>query len=415
MMFNQKTLFIPIKTLTLPLSLLITANASALSLDEAVNAQLTTAGSQACAELLNGFSAAENAGRLTGGLEGICATIIPAGTNPAANSAGGGAAAPISAPAAMQELADVSHGKEKSTSDNIINTSINANWNLFFTAEVETLDRDQTDFEHGYNSDRKRFLGGLTYTANPKSVYSLAIDYNEQEGDFIDNDGEFERDSLGLRLLASYRPTQNTFFSVLAGYDDVSAEHERTTGFSFILNNTPIDTPVSGTPEADYDYNQYGLSVLGGYDYQKGNYTITPSIGLNWSKSDYGTYSETGNSGLELTFYDDEEKSLQSVIALTTSASFSRSYGTINPQFGIAWHHEFEDDQRSAEVSFTGDTFNERFEYQTEAPDRDFFNLSAGVVFALKSGIQTFINIQGLAGHEFYDNYIVSLGVRKEL
>lgn len=388
------------------ISLLVFANnTTAQSLDEAINEQLAL-GPLPCAELL--ADVADNTDRLTGGLLDICSAAVPAGS--AGDSSGGGSASPISAPTIMQSITNAAHG-DKDKSNELI--SINKAWGIFFTAEAESLDRENSDFEQGYDSDRARFIFGTSYTASPTAVYSLALDINQHEGDYSSG-GNFENDSKGLRFLSSFRPTKNTFLTVLGAYDSVSAKQERDTNFSYLFNGASIFS-TSGAANADYDYDQYGLSIDTGYEYQTGQYTLTPTAGIHWNRNDFSTHSETGNSGLELTFYDSEEESLQSIIGINLSASYGTGFGTFNPQFGLNWHHEFKDDRRTAEVSFTGDTLAERFTYETEEKDSDFFNVSAGFVLVFKGGLQGFANIQTLVGHDYYDSTIASLGLRYEL
>lgn len=400
----------PIKSASLSLLTsaitILSPNTLAQSLDEAINQQLAL-GPLPCAELFAGVT--DNTDRLTGGLLNICSAAVPAGA--VSSSGGGGSATPISTPVAMQNIVDAAHG-DKQAKDNT-SLAIDNKWSLFFTAESESLDRDNTEFEQGFQSDQSRFIFGSSYSPNPKVVYSLAHYINRHKGDY-DGGGDFENSSEGARLLSSFRPTENTFINLLAGFDSVSSARERAADFSFEFNNASVFS-TSGSARSDYDYDRYGLNFDAGYQHQYGRYTVSPSLGLLWNNEDYGTYSEGGNTGLELTFYDDERESLQSLLGLNISANFGTSFGVLSPQLGFTWHHEFEDDQRRAEVSFTGDNLAERFSYQTEAADSDFFNINAGVAVIFKGGLQGFVNIQALAGHEFYDNTIASLGLRYEL
>ncbi len=392
------------------LALLISSAVSAQSLNEAIYEQLEFGAELACTELTAGYSDPDNI-RFTGGLADICGTAFPSGGVGGSSAEGGSATPSISTPNIMKKVTSTADSDHENNPNYV---GLTKNWGLFFTAEAETLDRDATELEGGYDSNRHRFIFGSTYRFSTKSAVSLAIDLNEHEGDYDNGDGEFDTSSQGLRLLGSFRPTNNTFINILAGYDDISTERTRTSSLSYLEVGIPIAS-YSGAPTADYDYNQYAISIDGGYDFQTGKYTFTPTVGLSWSNIDYGTYSEAGNSGFELTYYDVEDESLQSTIGLITTTSFGTSFGAINPQLGIVWHHEFEDDQDRTEVSFTGDTFNKRFSYETDAPDSDFFNLSVGAVLLFKNGLQGFVNVQTLLGHEYYDNTIASLGLRYEL
>jgi uncharacterized protein YhjY with autotransporter beta-barrel domain len=388
------------------LPLAVSTNAFSLSLEEAVNAQLAL-GPLPCAELLSGY--ADNTDRFSGGLLDICSAAVPAGT--VSNSSGGNSAVATTTPAVMSNVVKNIHAG-KNSSDEAITTKINPDWSLFFTAEAEALDKEETDFSGAYDSDSFRVLAGVTYSANPAAVYSFAFDSTRQDGDY-NSGGNFEHNSYGARLLASFRPTDQWFVSALTSVSSISADYQREGHFSFDFNHASVFS-TTGTPAADYEYDLYGINLETGYEYQTGRYTFSPSIGLQWQKTDYGTYSETGNSGLELTFYDRKQMSLQTTLGLTTTASFSTSFGAVNPQLGLAWHHELKD-QSNGEISFIGDSFNERFQYETDELDSNFLTISAGAVFVLKQGLQGFVNVQTMAGHDYYDSVIANLGFRLEL
>lgn len=395
-----------IKYLFALISAVVSTNAFSLSLEEAVNDQLAL-GPLPCAELLDGY--ADNTGRFSGGLLDICSAAVPAGA--ASNSSGGNAAIATTTPAAMSNVVKNIHAGKKSSGE-VITTNINPDWSLFFTAEAETLDKEETYFSGAYDSDFFRAVAGMTYSANAAAVYSFAVDTTRQDGTY-NSGGDFEYDSYGARLLASFRPTDQWFISALASTNSISAKYQRESHFSYDFNNASVFS-TTGSPAADYKYDQYGINLETGYDYQTGRYTFSPSIGLQWKESDYGTYSETGSSGLELTFYDRKQTSLQTTLGLTTTTSFSTGFGVANPQLSLAWHHELKD-RDNGEVSFIGDSFNERFQYETDEPDKDFLTVSAGAVFVFKKGLQGFVNLQTMAGHSYYDNMIASLGFRLEL
>jgi hypothetical protein len=304
---------------------LLPSSTMELSLDVAVNEQLGL-GPLPCAELLAGFT--DNTDRLTGGLLTICSALVPAGS--IGDSAGGGSATAISTPTIMQNVVDTAYGdngKDKGL------FSITKNWGIFFTAEAESLNRETSDFAQGFKSDRDRFIFGSSYTASAKRVYRVAFDINRLEGDY-NGGGEFENSSQGIRLLGSFRPFENSFINVLGGFDAISTKQEHGASFDYSFNGASAFN-TSGAPGTVYDYEQYGISINVGHDYRAGQYTFSPTLGFNWNKTDYGTYSEAGNSGLELTFYDNEEESLQTTIGINTSASLGTSFGAFKPQLGL--------------------------------------------------------------------------------
>ena len=174
----------------------------------------------------------------------------------------------------------------------------------------------------------------------------------------------------------------------------------------------PVRTNGAIGKSADTNADEYSAGMLVGYDFVVRNYTIGPRVSVDWIQTDYDRYREKGESGLELTFYNDEETSLQSTLGVEGSAAFSTSYGVFLPQVTFAWKHEFDDDQRKIDVSFAGDTESAQFSYKTERPDRDFFELNVGLVFVTAHGVQVYGNYRTLRGHSYFDSHAGILGLR---
>lgn len=268
---------------------------------------------------------------------------------------------------------------------------------LWGAGGYEDLDRDATIFEEGYDSDIWRVTVGVDYQFTDRIFAGLAFDYYQQDGNF-DGGGGFDIKSLGFIGFGSFLPTDNTFFQFYGGYARNEYDRTRITTFTQYIYS------YSGAPNANYDANQYSAGIIGGYDFSIGNVTIGPRIGFDWIHTDFETYSEEGDSGLELTFHDDDQTLLQARAGVRTLISFRTDFGVVVPQASFDWKHEFANDQRTAEVSFVDDTRAQRFTYETGKPDRDWFEINAGVAAALPNGIQLFGNYRTMVGHSFFDS-----------
>jgi outer membrane autotransporter protein len=383
----------------------------AQSLDAAVTQQLRTVGGVACATLRG----ADPLSSFQGGLLTICSRATGVGASPAAASAGGGAGTPTTVPGVVTRRMEAALGEEEETDtaepqpDEVILEV--GRWNVFFSGEYETLDRDETTFEDGFDSDISRLTVGADVRLTERSTMGAAFVGSDQSGDF-DGGGDFDVDSFGVLVFGTYLPTDRTFIQFSAGYFDKSNERERVATFE-----SDDVTPFSrtGRPDADFDADQLSAGILVGYDSSIGNVTFGPRAGLDWIDDDFGTYSEKGISGLELTFHDDKTTSLQSTIGLWGSVPISTGIGVVLLQGNLDWKHEFDQDQRDVEVSFTGDNRSKRFTYETEKPDRDFFEFSTGFSVVLPKGIQVYFNYRTLFDHKFFDNNAAMIGARLEL
>lgn len=384
-------------------------------LNNAVNDQLLFFDGLECNLLLDGNPS--NTTFLTGQLLGICTRGVPAGGAGPSNSAGGGAATPVTLPKIVQQrLQKSDEGKESEAKDKTANADAVVNLergiSLFFSGELENLDRDVTTFEDGYDSDIWRLVVGADEQITERITAGIALDYYRQDGNFTGG-GKFENDSFGVLAFGSFLPFPSTFLQITAGYARKQYERSRIATFTqFQSDGTTVDFFRQGREKGDYDADEAHVSALAGYDHPIGNVTISPRVGLDWTHIDFDTYSETGDSGLELTFHNDKQTSLQSSVGLQTSVALSTGFGVVIPTASVDWNHEFENDQRRVEVSFVEDTRAKRFKYETEKPDRDWCEINAGVVMVLPHEFKIFGNYRTLVGHSFIDNYAGTIGVR---
>jgi len=75
--------------------------------------------------------------------------------------------------------------------------------------------------------------------------------------------------------------------------------------------------------------------------------------------------------------------------------------------------HEFLNDRHTIHASSpNGDV---AFDFVTDKPDRDYFNVGAGVVFVLPDGISPFLNYTAEVANRFEEVHTVTAGVRLEM
>jgi outer membrane autotransporter protein len=92
--------------------------------------------------------------------------------------------------------------------------------------------------------------------------------------------------------------------------------------------------------------------------------------------------------------------------------AISTGFGVVVPQAIAEYVHEFLDDQRSVGFRLVQEPFQARFLYQTDPPDRDYFNLGVGVAMVLPNGLQPYLNFRELVGYDDRSSHTVTLGLR---
>lgn len=252
-----------------------------------------------------------------------------------------------------------------------------------------------------------------------------ALNYAHIFGDFRRSRGDFDTDSYGVLFYAGLLPAKNLFIDVVAGYTRHDYDIERDVAFGGATGNGFVRR--SGTAVGDTSGDQFTASVRGGYDFILRNLTIGPRVGLNYRFLTIDGFAEKGRrglacldatclsvntTGLELAYERQEETSLTSTMGVFASLAIGTGIGVIVPQTTLEWFHEFEDNQRTIHFRFVDDFSRTKLKFNNDPPDRDYFNVGAGVAVVLRNGLSPFLNYRALVGYKDRQNHAVTVGLR---
>jgi len=369
------------------------------SLDDAVNAQLEFV-NIACDRLLN--SDATNISALTGELVLICQRGAPSSGAGSSGASGGGAGTATNMPDAVRTRLD----SDSSTSEGVER-------GFFMTMYSGASDRKVTELQDGYGSSITGAVAGFDRQFG-EWLGGFAVDYFEHDGDFIGG-GDFETRSTGIVFFGSRALGDKANFDFYAGYNDHSKDRTRIASFVHVEPDGSPFFDSNGTPDSDFNASQVLAGLQYTYSISMGDVTFGPRFNLDWSDTQFDAYTETEtlDSGLALTFYDDEETSLVSTIGLDASVAISTKFGAVIVSQYFNWKHEFDNKQRDAEVSFAGDTRNQRFSYQTDAADEDYFTYGISLSLVLGNDFDAFVAYERTSSHDFLSAHMFNLGFRK--
>jgi uncharacterized protein YhjY with autotransporter beta-barrel domain len=341
-----------------------------------------------------------------GALAEICDRFVDQAGPATSSSGGGGAATPPSPPAAVEARLKKEGVEEDGASVR----------GFFFTIGEDSIDRTVSTFEDGYQSDVLKVAAGFDRTVGGSWIAGFAVDFAEQEGDFIDG-FDFEIRSIGVTGYGSRLIGENASLDFYFGYAQLSNERQRRATFEEISGDDVFPTvfSITGAPTADFDADQVLTGIRFSRDWVRDNLTFGPRLGLDWNRTGYDTYDEVDDSGLALTFHDDKETSSQFFAGVAGSIALSTSFGVVVIHESLAYRYETDQDQRNVEVSFVEDTRSRRFTYQTEKPDRGFLEFTIGATFILRNGLQVLTEYGGITSHKYLDTHSFVVGFRKEL
>ena len=299
-------------------------------------------------------------------------------------------------------------------------TSSQSRWKglgFFASGLVESLNRNISTFQDGYNSTILGFSAGVDYRFSKQFVAGLVGNFSNTDGDF-DGGGRFSTNTYGGLAFALVMPTDKTFIQMTAGYSRNNYLVSRlatalVSSVSVVGNDRTVNSFASSNSNGDV----LNLGALTGYDHPIGRFVIGPRAGVNYSQTHIGNYAENGGGGIGLKYDDQYIHSMQSTAGIQGSTVYSTQVGVIVHQVNADYIHEFANSQRHIGVQFTEDQRANptRFAFQNEVPVRNYFNLATGLMAVLPNGWQPFVNFRAMVGNNQFDNYAGTFGLRIEL
>jgi len=277
---------------------------------------------------------------------------------------------------------------------------------LFASVDYQSFDKDTTRFEGGFGRDTVGGTIGADYLFRNGLVLGTAVSYGHEFGSY-DSGGRFDHDAYGILVYGSFVPITSMFVDAVVGYTRKDYSFERHASF------TSATLTTLGPTSGDTDGNEFRIGVNTGYDFLFGRFTVGPRVGVLYRETTIAGFRESGSTGLELAYDNQNVQSLTTTVGVFGSVAISTGFGVIVPQASAEYVHEFLDDQRSVGFRLLQDpTPGRRYLFQTDPPDRDYFNLGVGVSMVLANGVQPFLNFRELVGYKDRSSHTVTLGLR---
>jgi uncharacterized protein YhjY with autotransporter beta-barrel domain len=323
---------------------------------------------------------------------------------------------------AIEERLSRARDGEDETGASSTDIELGGGISLFITGEYEDREKEGTDFQDETDSDNTTLTVGADTPFSEKWVGGVALSVKNEDGDF-ESGGGFDNDTIGVFFYGSFLPAERFFVDVVVGYSTIDLDIERNTEYEILDNGIPPNDadgnprlPLSGTAKSDdADADEFTASILLGYDYPMGKYTVGPRVGLQWKQTDFDSYDETGDSGLELSYSDHSIISRRIVLGLFASTAISTGSAVLVPQITVDYINESEDDRDSITASFVEDLRGDdakKFKFETDEWESDWLEIGIGLVAVFPNDVQAFANYSAYASNDLYDSWTASAGVR---
>jgi uncharacterized protein with beta-barrel porin domain len=272
------------------------------------------------------------------------------------------------------------------------------------TGEIESFDYD------GFS-----ITAGADYRVTDELVVGGAFTYSNQETEFDQtinstSGQEIDGDFYTISAYGSYFLPNDFYIDGVISYGWIDYDATR----RIVIVSETAEPSVDETANADYDGNQFAISVGAGRDFYFDEISLSPFFRLAYLDADIDAYTETGANGLGFAFEEQDIDSLTTQLGLQASYSISTGFGVVLPYARGVWVHEFEDEDpivaRYASDPFGLSTFTITPVDRTE----NYGRLGGGVSATLPNGWSGFVDYETIVGIDDFSSHQILAGVRAE-
>ena len=287
--------------------------------------------------------------------------------------------------------------------------------------------------------------GGNGASADKTGPLSRLGVFANGQGSFGDQDATsrepgFDFHTAGLTVGADYRILDPLVVGLAFGYlrtntsTDAAAGDSRVNGYSFsiygnyyVLPKLYIDAIVMGgwnnydvkrnTPtgvaEAEPGGNQFSIGSSVGYDFSMAGFTFGPTARVTYVRIHIDGYQETGAGPSNSRVGSQTVESVTTDLGGQINYAISFGWGVLSPLLRFEWEHEYKGGSRIVNAGLVSDPATS-VAFATSKPDRDYFNLGAGITATLPRGIGAFFYFEEQIGRSGFTNHTFTGGVRIE-
>ncbi len=283
---------------------------------------------------------------------------------------------------------------------------IESPWGFFINGRVSFGDAPQTGRETGYDFETQGITTGVDYRVGDRLVIGAGLGYLGTNVDVAQGGGSLDVSGISVSLYTTYY-TRRFYLDGIVAYGRNDYEMERILELPVPFRGATRQV-TRGTPEGA----QLSLDVGVGYDFSIGAATLGGFLRASLIDASIDAFSETGAGPFDLRFGEQEIESLQTEAGFELSYPASFRWGVVQPSLRLSYLHEFMDDRRVIRARFRSDALGRPFVVVTDTPDRDFFNVGAGVTVTLPRSMATYLLFDTDLERDDLDIYTLSGGFR---
>ena len=333
----------------------------------------------------------------------------------------------------LEAMRDRPGGKAGAADDSIGRLG---NVNLFAGWQGEWFNKDRPQYanERGFDGSRHKGTVGADFEPAPGSRIGLMLSYDRNALTFDSeaavtsfapqgNAGGNKSRTWTVTAFASAAIGEGGWLDIAAGHGWSDNAFRRRATFvpltiqqgNAVAGAKALDVDAFGSAKGRHTF----ITAGAGFDSQSGALSFGPYARLRYVHSRISAYEETDGrgSGLEMGISAQKTTIVTGVLGGRVSGALSTSWGVIVPQARIEYEHGFKGDAREVSAYFVRDNAPgvAPLQLTSDRPDRNFFNLGAGLAFVLPHGVMPYVDYEALVGYSGFTRHRVSLGLRVAL
>ncbi len=273
--------------------------------------------------------------------------------------------------------------KEDSLGIALPSGNTNGDWGILIASDTVFGDVDsQNGGEDGYWTQAMTI--GLDRKLAPGTAAGAAVSYLMSQTSPASG-GRVESEGAALSLYGTHRTDVGVWLDAFAAlsFSDVDIDRRATVGALTLRANgdTRSRAIVLGTTLGidieleDHNPGDAGLAGL----------VLTPLASLEFSETNTGGYSETGDAALAATVRDLRQTSLRSALGLQLAKEYTLSEANLRPFLRAVWTHEFKDEATTITSNFVSAPTN-LMTSQGNSVAQDWVRLGAGAILSRQDG-----------------------------
>lgn len=277
-------------------------------------------------------------------------------------------------------------------------------WGILVSPQYGKSNRIETDFENGFDSTLSGLVVGLDYRFSDSFVLGATAGQIKDKAKFFNDAGSLETSNNTVTLYGTWLPSDAIAVDGYLGYGNIKLDTQRFVAFGTFITGVTTGNTTGKQSLA-------GLSISYQKEFDRTN--LSPFINLDYIKTSINGFNETGSTLLEMHYGDRSVSSFSSNLGIRIGSSYSYGWGMLLPTMNLAAVHEF---QKKAQL-ITNElvsTPGTGLLVATDEPDRNYLIAGLGVVAALNSGAQVFLDYEKRTQDRLLTSWAISLGALME-